>query len=189
MRRPRRLVPQRRRVFLGCEGESEQSYGALLARLVEARHRQLFLDAVLLRPGGGDPLALVERAVREVQQRSDRRGGYVARAVLLDSDRRGAAPERDAQALALAARHALRLIWQEPCHEAFLLRHLEGHARARPPDARRALADLARHWPEYRKGLPAAGLASRVDEAGVLRAARVEAELAAFLAEIAFAAG
>jgi hypothetical protein len=48
------------------------------------------------------------------------------RAVLLDTDRRGQAPQRDMRMVELAQRTRLRLIWQEPCHEAFLLRHLEG---------------------------------------------------------------
>jgi hypothetical protein len=39
-------------------GESEQSYGALLARIVGQQKTDFFLDTVLLRPGGGDPLAL-----------------------------------------------------------------------------------------------------------------------------------
>jgi hypothetical protein len=34
MRRRRLLIPQRRRIFLGCEGESERGYGALIGRFV-----------------------------------------------------------------------------------------------------------------------------------------------------------
>ncbi|MGO6694436.1 hypothetical protein ACCS54_20525 [Rhizobium johnstonii] len=61
-------IPQRKRTFLGCEGESEQSYGALLARIVGKQKTDFFLDTVLLRPGGGDPLALVELAEKKKKQ-------------------------------------------------------------------------------------------------------------------------
>ncbi|MER2263819.1 hypothetical protein [Methylobacterium oxalidis] len=186
MSRPR-TIPQRRRVFLGCEGESEQSYGRLLALLAEARERPVFIDAVVLQPGGGDPLAIVERAADALRRRALRSGTYVARAVLLDADKRGLAPDRDARIDPLARRSGLRLIWQEPCHEGLLLRHLEGCSDLRPPDAERALHELRRRWPEYRKGLPALRLAEQVDAAAVLRAARMHEALAAFLGEIGLA--
>jgi hypothetical protein len=80
-RRRRRLIPQRRRVFLGCEGESERGYCALLSRLLEARRRDVHLDIVLLQPGGGDPLALVELASRRIAEGERKRDSkYVLRA-------------------------------------------------------------------------------------------------------------
>ena len=48
MRRSRVI---RRRVFLGCQGESERSYATLLHKLVERTHG-LHIDAVLLNRGG-----------------------------------------------------------------------------------------------------------------------------------------
>jgi hypothetical protein len=185
MRRPQR-IPQRRRIFLGCEGESEQSYGALLRRLVEVRHRRIHLDTVLLRPGGGDPLALMERAVQLMGQRVSRGGNYAAKAVLLDCNGCGQSHDRDRRAHALAEEHGLRLIWQEPCHEGLLLRHLDGCDAFRPATSDQALSDLQRHWPEYRKATPASRLAVRIDENGVRRAAAVEHALQAFLMEIEF---
>jgi len=73
MRRPRVLIPQRRRLFVGCEGESEQAYVALLARLSGEAGLAVHLDAVLLQPGGGDPLAIVERAAARAAEREGRR--------------------------------------------------------------------------------------------------------------------
>ena len=49
----------RRRIFAGCEGDSEVSYIALVRRIVEDVHQKVYLDAQPLQPGGGDPLALV----------------------------------------------------------------------------------------------------------------------------------
>jgi hypothetical protein len=183
-RRP--FIPQRKRVFLGCEGESEQSYGRLLQDLLNARHRRIHLDTVLLRPGGGDPLALVELAARKMAQNERRAGPYAARAVLLDRDRIGQAPDRDAQLVVVAQRAQLHLIWQEPCHEAVLLRHLPDCDGRRPATTRQAETDLVRAWPTYQKGLPAARLAERLHEASVLQAGAVEPLLAAFLDLVEF---
>ncbi len=186
MRRGRALIPQRRRVFLACEGESEQSYGALLSRMTNARHGHTYLDIVLVQPGGGDPLAIVERAVRLMRERVRRFGAYTARAVLLDADKLGLSPDRDLRIAPLAERNDLRLIWQEPCHEALLLRHLEGCAELRPPDTGRAAETLQRRCPNYRKGMAAIRLATLIDVGGVVRAAGVEPALDAFLTAIEF---
>jgi hypothetical protein len=55
-------------VFFGCEGESERGYGALINRFIENYRKDIHLDIVLLRPGGGDPLALVELAARLIKE-------------------------------------------------------------------------------------------------------------------------
>ena len=91
MRRARRpFIPQCRRVFLGCEGESERGYGGLIGRLLEEQRRDVHLDVVLLKPGGGDPLALVERAVKYIRENEQKRNApYVHRALLLDADTLG----------------------------------------------------------------------------------------------------
>jgi hypothetical protein len=47
-------------LFVHIEGERERSYGTLLNELLDPIRRDVHLDAVLL--GGGDHLALVERA-------------------------------------------------------------------------------------------------------------------------------
>jgi hypothetical protein len=179
------FILQRRRVFLGCEGESEQGYGALLRRLLETRRQDVHLDVVLLRPGGGDPLALIELAQRLIANSERKREApYALRAVLLDSDKLGQVPERDARIDAAAL--GIKLIWQEPCHEALLLRHLAGCRYLRPATPDLAMAELAWHWPEYTKGLSAMRLAERIGENEVRYALQVELGLAGFLSDIGF---
>jgi hypothetical protein len=69
--RRRPTIPQRRRIFLGCEGESERSYSALLNQVaLEERNLHIALDVELLRPGGGDPLALVQLACRLIERKT-----------------------------------------------------------------------------------------------------------------------
>ena len=93
----------------------------------------------------------------------------------------GAAPDPAERARRVAADNNITIIWQDPCFEAVLLRHLEGHATRRPPDTPEAGRALVRAWPEYQKPMPRAGLARRIDRASVLRAAAVEPELEALL--------
>lgn len=183
MRPPRKIVAQRRRFFVGCEGESEQGYVALLARLAEAARLPLHLDAVLLRPGGGDPLGLVELAAKRAAERAKKHGVYEARFILLDDDKMGVTPARDAQIEGVRATADLRLIWQSTCHEALLLRHLDGCAQRRPASTALAIAALAQEWPAYKKGMAASRLAERIDQSALTRAAHVEPELAALLGQ------
>jgi RloB-like protein len=179
VRRP--SIPQRRRVFLGCEGESERSYANLLVRLLEQSPPRIHLDAVPL--GGGDPLALVERAMRHIANQD----AYVIRAVLLDADRLSQTPDRDDRMRKIAETAKLRLIWQTPCHEALLLRHLENCGDLRPPTSDQAERQLRLHWPDYKKGLSAIKLAQRIGVAEVRQILPIELDLAAFLREIGFA--
>jgi hypothetical protein len=187
MRRNRPCILPRRRVFLGCEGESERGYGVLLADLQEERRKDIHVDPVLLRPGGGDPQTLVERA-RDWIVRSESRGDspYEIRALLLDSDMRGNDLLRDERALQISAAHGIRLIWQEPCHEALLLRHFDGCNDLRPSTSGEALKALLKRWSTYEKGTPGRVLAKYFDFDSVIRAAKVEPILAEFLDELGF---
>lgn len=182
MNRRRPFIPQRVPVYIGCEGESEQGYVALLGRLAEQAGLAVHLDGILLQPGGGDPCAIVERGIQRLEERRRKRGsGYRANFILLDDDRLGAAPQRDAQLVALAAASDIHLVWQSTCHEALLLRHLENCATLRPQTTQIAGAQLRQRWADYRKPLSAADLARRIDRAAVLRAAAVEPDLRVLL--------
>lgn len=183
MRRRRATIPQRRRIFLGCEGESEQGYGALLSRIAEEMNLHLAIQSVLLRPGGGDPLDLVSLAIELSERDERRRGAFAFRAALLDSDKLGISSDRDRRLVPLAEEHQLHLIWQDPTHEAMLLRHLDGCQALRPPTAAIALQELIRRWPEYRKPMPALRLATRIGAPQVLQAANMEESLREFLQE------
>jgi hypothetical protein len=178
MSRRRPFRPQRVPFFIGCEGESERGYVAFLGRLAEQAGLAVHLDPLVLQPGGGDPLAIVELAVKRLSQGRRKQTDYAAKFVMLDRDKWGQAPARDAQVAGVAARAGLSLIWQDPCHEAMLLRHLEGCAAQRPQATALAEVALRQRWPDYSKPMDGAGLARRLDHAAVLRAITVERELA-----------
>jgi len=190
MRRRRPSRPQRIPIFVGCEGESERSYIGLLGRLADQGPFPVHLDKVLLQPGGGDPLAIVECAVQRLaHRRRTRQTAYQAQFVILDRDKWGKAPARDAQIADVAKRAELQLIWQAPCHEAILLRHLDNCAALRPPSTPVAEAQIAQRWPEYEKPMDTANLATRLDCKAVLRAAAVEPDLARLIRAIGLLEG
>jgi hypothetical protein len=184
--RGRPSVPPRLRIFLGCEGESERGYGAFLGQLLQINGCHVHLDTVLLRPNGGDPLALVELACRRVVENERKRGRYAFRAVLLDADRMGQMRVRDVRILPVAAAARLRLIWQRPCHEALLLRHLDGCRDRQPATTALAEQELKRHWPEYEKGMSAVRLAARLGARELRQALEVEHDLAALVSDLGF---
>jgi hypothetical protein len=177
-------IQQRARIYLGCEGQSEQSYGARLGQIGDAAGLYLHFDNDVLQPGGGDPLALVELAIRRIAEKERKRGVFSFRAILLDRDKWGQTPDRDRQIAPLLAENGLSVIWQNPCHEGFLLRHLEGNETARPATSDQAMQDLKRAWPEYYKAMPASQLAARLDKAAVRRASAVEPQFTSFLNQI-----
>jgi hypothetical protein len=186
MRRRRATIPVRTRIFLGCEGESEQGYGALLTRLAEEAGLHLAIHSVLLRPGGGDPLDLVALAIEMSRRAESKRGAFATKAVLLDRDKLGITPERDQRLFPLAAENGLRLIWQNPTHEALLLRHLDGCHQLRPQTAALALAELERRWAGYRKPMSAVRLSTCLGIAELRRVCAVEESLQEFLRECGF---
>lgn len=180
MRRSHLQIRPRRRVFLGCEGESERGFGGALQWFLDESGPHVYLDLVTLEPGG-DPLALVDRAKCRIEERQRKHGSYERRAVLLDADRLGQKPDRDAQIQGLARSAKMTLIWQHPCHEALLLRHLIGCGQLRPQSCADAFTALRRRWPDYKKGLSAVELAERIGEQQIRQAMAVEPEFGNFL--------
>jgi hypothetical protein len=174
-------IPQRRRIFLGCEGQSELGYATLLARIArELPDAHIHIDARVLQPGAGNAFALVTRAAQIIANEEERREPYAIRAVLLDVGE----AQINAAATTAATRHGIQhLIWQSPDHEALLLRHLPGCQQRRPPRGA-SLAALRREWADYEKGRSAQQLAARISLDGVRQACEVEADLRAFLAAI-----
>jgi hypothetical protein len=177
-------IQQRVRIYLGCEGQSEQSYGARLGQIADSAGLHLYIDNDVLQPGGGDPLALVELAIKRIAEKERKRGAFSFKAILLDRDKWGQAPDRDRQIAPLLDENGLFAIWQNPCHEGFLLRHFANYETARPATSELAMQELKRVWPEYYKAMPASQLAARIDRAAVRRVSAVEGQFASFLDQI-----
>lgn len=180
-RRRKPYIKLRRAVYVGCEGASEASYVSFLQDLLRDASLPVHLHIDELAPGTGDPLSRIEMAVLRLKRLQHKRGAHPERFALLDFDQAERDPQRAKQASDLAAANQIVILWQRPCLEAMLLRHLEGHANKRPPDTPSAVKALGKEWPEYCKPMTRSNLARRIDLNAVLRAANVEEELAALL--------
>jgi hypothetical protein len=174
-------IPARRPVFLGCEGESEQAYGQFLNDIVREKGLPFHIEAVNLNPGAGDPLARVKKASQEITRRSQRRTEFQYCALLMDDDQLAVDQHRRQQVETLAARCAISIIWQSPCHEAFLLRHFPGRLKANPPDSATSNANLLQVWPGYQKPMSRLEVSRRIDLEGVERVGGQHKEFAALL--------
>ena len=182
MRRVHGHRPQRRRIFVGCEGETEVGYAAFIRILAEEAGLPLHLDIRKCR--GGDPLAIVETAVEDLRRRRNRHGAYAGQAILLDADRRDDAPDRTARADQLIEEHAFHAVWADPAFEALLLKHMAGCERLQPATTAMALRELQNYWPRYRKGMAARVLRTEFDRTSVARAAAVLPALGGFLESV-----
>lgn len=183
MTRRRRTIEKRKRIFLGCEGESEQSYGVFLQKLADTQGLKVHIDAVNVQPAG-DPLAVVQKSIRAFSK-AEKKGRIAYKAVLLDADKLEEVPDNGRNAIAHLNKEGFTAIWQKPDHEGFLLRHFEGQQHADPPRGQ-SMARLQREWPNYHKNMPAIDLQKVLTLDQVLRAASVNPELLELLAVIGF---
>lgn len=167
-RRPRM---QRARIFVGCEGQSEMAYAGWLRALVLDRKLPFYFQLEDLGRGAGDPLTRIDLAVARINQAERYKEPFEARFLFLDTDQFVNERAREERARQRAREHDLTVIWQDPTHEALLLRHFPGQHTAQPPDARRAETALAREWPGYRKPMSARDIEGRIDLDGARRVA------------------
>lgn len=180
--RRRHTIERRARIFLGCEGESEQGYGALLQHLADAKGLKFHVVPVNLQPAG-DPMKLARKAVTAFDREVERGGPFAAQAVMLDTDLLTDLQDNGRGAKDILAQKGFVTIWQRPDHEGFLLRHFEGHQWDDPP--RGASMDaIKRLWPGYHKNMSARELQAEIGIEHVLRAANVEPDLRTLLALI-----
>ncbi|HWJ39101.1 MAG TPA: hypothetical protein VNR86_10125 [Sphingomicrobium sp.] len=179
MKLRRAFIPQRRPIFVGCEGESEQGYAGFLQDLIFEADLHVHLNIELLK--AGDPLARIELAIRRLAQLRKTRGVFADKFVLLDTDQLALSPDRAQRARALAAANDISVVWQDPCFEAMLLRHLPGRSAHRPPTNPATQNAIRQEWPQYEKPMSRAELARKIDREAVIRASAVEEGLMALL--------
>ena len=179
MRRRAHHRPKRKPIFVGCEGDSEVSYIAFISDLAKMARLPVFIKPIALREG--DPLTRVEKAIRLVNDNRKKRIDYAARFILMDSDQIALAPDRAEQAKLIAIENRISIIWQDPCHEALLLRHFAGQETKSPKTAAVSAKQLVKQWPDYKKAMSRQDIAKVLNLDAVRRAATVEQELKSFL--------
>jgi len=172
-------IPERTPVFVGCEGQSEVGYAGVLQNMVRESGLPFHLHIHDLGQGAGDPCARMQLTLQRLSVLKRTRVEPKHRFVFLDNDRNALIPERVKLAETLAQQNNITIIWQEPCFEAVLLRHLPALQGNRPPDTQAALQALTRAWPNYQKPMSSASLMQRIDRAAISRIATVEPDLQA----------
>ena len=182
MKQRRPYIPQRRPIFIGCEGESEQGYAGFLQDLIHEADLYVHLNIELL--NAGDPLSRIELALRKLEHLKKTRGTFEDKFVFLDTDQLAINADRANRARQLAAQNDIKIVWQEPCFEAVILRHFAGRTAHRPPDNQATNQAIKDVWPEYQKPMSRAELARKIDRDAVIRAAGVEEDLMALLLSV-----
>jgi hypothetical protein len=171
-------LPQRERIFIGCEGASERSFVRWLQSEADKLGKIILFDPMIA--GGGDPLAILIESIKHLKIREKSRGPYDARSVILDSDKIGISPSRDVQIAPLAERNGIKVLYQEYDHEAVLLRHFAGRETHRPPAGGVSTTRLRTCWPEYEKPADAMEISRRLSLADFLRFLSVEEDFRDF---------
>jgi hypothetical protein len=179
----RRKIPQKHRVFVGCEGASEIGYVTFLNGLFPHCH----FDTLDLGEAG-DIFECIKESTKYINNCRIKREPYERRFIFLDSDTIGSQHDQQ-RAEQLATYNNIDIIWQDPCHEALLLRHFDGQQNSQPPDCASAERNLRRHWPDYEKGLASQKIRKKLTKEHVIRAARAEPHLNRFLIANSFEAG
>ena len=174
----RGLIERRTRIFLGCEGESEQGYGRILQEFADAEGLHVHLVIKNLQPAG-DTLALANRAV-SLSGKEAQRAPPAGKAIMFDADGLGASRERGRNALKVLKQEGFIAVLQRPDYEGLLLRHFAGHERDDPPLGN-SMSKLKALWPAYHKNMSAADLRQRLSLEHVIRAAEVTTELRSLL--------
>ena len=181
MKRQRQTIVRRRPVFLGCEGESERAYAQVIADLIRQRVKDVHLEVMLLGPGAGSPLAKIHKTLKLIESYERKRSEFWRKFVLIDYDLAEHDEKLRTETSELATSNGIMLIWQRPCHEAFLLRHLPNCADQKPQSPTQSIKELVAIWPQYRKSMTRYQVARRIDSASLERARSVESELHHFL--------
>ncbi|ADU15377.1 RloB domain-containing protein [Asticcacaulis excentricus] len=173
---------ERTRILVGCEGESEIGYAVHLRRRADEKGLFVHIDPPKLR--GGDALARLEWMEDYIAKEEARRDPFEHKYALLDTDQNRLTPDRADKARRLAERLGVTVIWQDPTHEALLVRHFEGHTTRRPPSAAAATAQLEKLWGGYAKGMTAMDYMRALTVEHVARAGDVEPDLLSLLIAI-----
>ncbi|HWU61504.1 MAG TPA: RloB domain-containing protein [Ensifer sp.] len=145
----RQSIPERARIFVGCEGESEEGYSAFLARLARDHDLPVAVDANKMK--GGDPLSRIEWAREYISREEEKRGAYSAKFAFLDTDQAVLDPGRADRAVALADQLGITIIWQQPDHEGLVLLHFDHTEKKHPTTKAASQKAVLKVWGSYKK--------------------------------------
>lgn len=174
----KRIIRQRKRIFIAGEGESEQSFVKWLQQLSDQQESHIHLDCQTLEGGGYK--TMLERTVRECKRKERYRAKFSI--LLVDGDRalRGDDGWSLLQLRQEASKHGIDVCVQHPNLEGLFLRMFPNKERLQP-DSARAHSQLCQAWPGYEKPADARALADKFVLDDLLRVARIDEDLGGLL--------
>lgn len=177
----KRIIQQRKRIFIAGEGDSEQSFVKWLQRLSDQNGLHVHLDCQPL--GGGGYKTMLKKATRE-QKRKERHKAVFS-ILLVDSDRdeRGDDGWSIEQLKHEALKHNIIICLQTPNQEGILLRMISGNERSKP-NAANVQKSLRSVWSDYKKPVDAQTLATKFLLEDLIRLAHFDTELKELLSMI-----
>uniref|UniRef100_UPI0026053805 RloB domain-containing protein n=1 Tax=uncultured Ruegeria sp. TaxID=259304 RepID=UPI0026053805 len=140
-----------------------KGYAAMLQSFAEDSGLHVHLELTV--PGrAGSAQVLVSKAITLAQAKQRVRGNkYSSKYIILDTDWLSPVSAENTRMKRRAEQAGFKLVFQDCCFEAFLLRHFEATQNAAPPNAEEAFNQLSRVWEGYRKGLAAKDLMKKLN--------------------------
>lgn len=179
MRRKRKpTIPQRERIFIGCEGLSELGYIQWLRMISDANKGYIHPISENLK--GGSLVDMVEKA-QVIFLRKNKEVPIKHKFLILDLDRGHNEPEELMKAKEKIEEYGFTVIWQSPNHEGFLLTHCEDFNAGVPMNKGDVDRLLLRHKPNYSKGMPKDKYNKAFNSVSLISAAEKNEELAKLL--------
>ena len=143
----------KRPIFVACEGRSEVGYVRWLNRLADIQSVPVAFTAKDMK--GGAPFAIADNAIRFLRGNAGGPRTYRGKYLFLDRDLTINSRQELNQAVQVANKHSFGIVWQQICHECFLLKHFPRTEKLNPSTAEGCIHALFGVWPSYQKGLGA----------------------------------
>lgn len=177
----KRIIQQRKRIFIAGEGDSEQSFVKWLQRLSDQSGLHVHLDCQPL--GGGGYKTMLKKAMQERKRKERHKAVFSILLVDSDRDERGDDGWSIEQLKHEALKHKITICVQTPNQEGILLRMIAGNERSKPNSAN--VQKLLRNaWPDYKKPVDAQTLATKFLLEDLIRLAHFDTELKILLSMI-----
>ncbi|HQT88903.1 MAG TPA: hypothetical protein PK677_10185 [Acidiphilium sp.] len=121
---------------------------------------------------GRDPFGRIDRAARIIKHEEKTRIKYIYKFLFLDTDQLTNDHQKEECQYKASRQGNLIIVWQDPCHEAFLIQHIPNRENDRPPTSDIAMERIKKYWPEYRKNMPDREIERKLSIEGARRVAK-----------------
>lgn len=168
--RPTRVRATGSNFLIACEGDGEKAYLEAIRQSLRLSDKQI----VVLNEKGTDPLSVI-RSVLEYRAGLKKEGRWLKRdsawSAFDGDEHRDNNPANWHQALDLAQAQSIKLALSNPSLELWYLLHFQDQQAY--IHRHKAVEELRKHIPQYQKPLPLLAATPEVQQAAIVRAARL----------------